>query len=271
MGGVGTISASRLLSETECKLSSCVKEALACLFGVEKFATYLKSSEFDLYTENRVLGLLFNHCYQFGKIGHCVYCILKFRFKIHHISGKENMVADALSRIFDSEEFHVQPTGTDNNILLFAPPRQEHSDLKIGQSENPFCIWGMQDVTNGVHVHYGMHNAFVVYTGVQGKACKSVVSACFHLIVLKYFHASLYGGHLGNSTTLQKIAGNFYWSSMKQDVTACVQSCSECQQCKPPRNTKLVLHYIDSPSFGKQLTWTFMGRCLAPRRSITVI
>ncbi|XP_063232460.1 nascent polypeptide-associated complex subunit alpha, muscle-specific form-like [Bacillus rossius redtenbacheri] len=56
--------ASRSLSESEQRLGVYEKEALACLFGLEKFESYLDAREFDLYTDNRALSWLFNHPHQ---------------------------------------------------------------------------------------------------------------------------------------------------------------------------------------------------------------
>jgi len=50
------------------------------------------------------------------------------------------------------------------------------------------------------------------------------------LEVMKLAHDSLWGGHFATKKTLQRIHTNFYWPSMKQDISKYTQSCEECQK-----------------------------------------
>ena len=53
--------ASRCLSDIEKKYSQCEKEALAIVWGCERFHLYLYCSEFIIYTDNQALKFIFNH------------------------------------------------------------------------------------------------------------------------------------------------------------------------------------------------------------------
>jgi hypothetical protein len=97
-----TADASRMLTEQERKSASiCELECLAVVFGIDKFRQYLEHKEFLLETDNQVLSLLLNHPRQVGKIGRWVVKILSFKFKVQHIRGTQNVIADALSRMFE--------------------------------------------------------------------------------------------------------------------------------------------------------------------------
>jgi len=50
--------------------------------------------------------------------------------------------------------------------------------------------------------------------------------------ILYEFHSTLLGGHSGFTRTLQRIASQFYWHGMQQDIKEFVQSCLICQQAK---------------------------------------
>jgi len=50
--------------------------------------------------------------------------------------------------------------------------------------------------------------------------------------ILYEFHSTLLGGHSGFIRTLQRIASQFYWHGMQQDIKEFVQSCLICQQAK---------------------------------------
>ena len=48
------------------------------------------------------------------------------------------------------------------------------------------------------------------------------------------YHASLYGGHLGRTRTLSRLADRFYWSGMADDVMDWLNQCVACIKRKSP-------------------------------------
>ena len=48
------------------------------------------------------------------------------------------------------------------------------------------------------------------------------------------YHASLYGGHLGRTRTLVRLADRFYWSGMSDDVKDWLGQCVACIKRKSP-------------------------------------
>ena len=56
--------------------------------------------------------------------------------------------------------------------------------------------------------------------------------------ILKTFHDSPLGGHLGLEKTYDKIRHHYYWSSMFIDIQHWVKSCVDCQMRKTPRNKR---------------------------------
>jgi hypothetical protein len=71
------------------------------LFGTEKFLKYIEHQEFTLETDNQALSWLVSHPRKLGKIGRWVAKISALKFQVRHIRGTQNIVADALSRMFD--------------------------------------------------------------------------------------------------------------------------------------------------------------------------
>ncbi|KAJ8883523.1 hypothetical protein PR048_015367 [Dryococelus australis] len=78
------------------------------MWGVEKFSAYLEHQEFDLMSDNQALTWLYTHPKQVGKIGSWIALLNCFRFKIAHVKGKDNTIADCLSRIYDEQDYEVQ-------------------------------------------------------------------------------------------------------------------------------------------------------------------
>lgn len=240
---------SRLLTESERHLSAYEKEALACVYGVEKFSTYLDSNEFDLYTDNQALSWLLGHSNHFGKLGRWVYRLTRYRFKIHHVKGETNIVADSLSRMFDPTEFHVSEETDLLPLAVFSTPPNLYADIKEAQKNDSFCKTCINDMKQNITTQYKLIDGFLMFTGKNSKQRKIVVPSVFHNALFQYFHASVYGGHLGIHKTYHKIASHFYWPTLRNDVAAKVKTCLDCQKCKPPLNTKIGMHSVDAVNY----------------------
>ena len=83
----------------------CIRDRV---YALDKFRRFLEHAEFLLETDNQALSWLLAHPWQLGKIGRWVVKISSFKFKVQHIRGTQNVVADALSRMF-SQPSEVQP------------------------------------------------------------------------------------------------------------------------------------------------------------------
>jgi hypothetical protein len=92
--------ASRTLTQQERKYSAYELECLAVLFGLDKFRAYLEHVEFDLEMDNQALMWCLSHPRQLGRIARWVIRLSPFKFDVHHIRGSQNVIADALSRMY---------------------------------------------------------------------------------------------------------------------------------------------------------------------------
>jgi hypothetical protein len=100
--------ASRTLSVQERRVLSAYElECLAVLFGFDKFRKYLEHQEFLLETDNQALSWLLAHPRQLGKIGRWIARISLFKFRVQHIRGTQNVIADTLSRMFTEEQSNL--------------------------------------------------------------------------------------------------------------------------------------------------------------------
>jgi hypothetical protein len=66
----------------------------------------LEHAEFHLETDNQALSWLLLHLRQLGKICRWVVRISSLKFKVQHIRGTQNIVAETLSRIFEGQVPH---------------------------------------------------------------------------------------------------------------------------------------------------------------------
>lgn len=91
--------ASRTLNEHECKYSTIEKELLAIVWATKYFRPYLYGRKFVIRTDHKPLQWLHNLKEPNSKLQRWKIKLEEFNFDIEYLSGKENKVADALSRV----------------------------------------------------------------------------------------------------------------------------------------------------------------------------
>ena len=90
--------ASRKLLPRERNFSTIEREALAIVWGVQKFAHYLLGNHFVLESDHHPLQYLHQAKFQSERLMRCALVLQPYRFTVHVIKGGDNIGADFLSR-----------------------------------------------------------------------------------------------------------------------------------------------------------------------------
>jgi hypothetical protein len=208
---------SRLLTSAEANYSRHEKECLAVVCGCEKCRTYLEHREFVLHCDNLSLCWLLNRAKDVGRLGRWVLRLVPFKFRVRHTRGTDNVVADALSHMFEGMPV-VPSDGTYLASLQSLP--LIYSSLGDHQKSDPFCV----DLRARIETRQEAVDNFQIfkdrlsYFPPRAQRRRYVVPLSLRRMLLQYFHDSVYGGHLGALKTLQKIMVNFYWPKMREEV-----------------------------------------------------
>ncbi|KAG6453944.1 hypothetical protein O3G_MSEX008407 [Manduca sexta] len=96
--------ASRPLNKAEKNYPTIQKELLAIVWSVKYFRPYLYGREFTIMTDHKPLVYLFGMKDPSSRLLKFRLILEEFNFKIVYVRGKENVVADALSRICITSE-----------------------------------------------------------------------------------------------------------------------------------------------------------------------
>ena len=91
--------ASKKLSSVECKYSTLERECLAIVWRMTKFRLYLAGKPFILQTDHKPLSYLNQAKFQNDQIMRWALALQGYDYKVESIPGKDNVVANYLSRI----------------------------------------------------------------------------------------------------------------------------------------------------------------------------
>ena len=230
--------ASRVLTECERKYDAYEGECLAVLFGCDKFRPYLEHREFLLECDNQALSWLLSHPRQLGRIARWVVRISSLKFRVQHIKGTLNVFADALSRMYDTNE---EPTAPETesirvNAVKIVWPQFPiaHMDIKTFQEADSDLKPKLDALREGKHLsRYLLVQDVLCSKTARDKQAKIVLPKALTNMVFNYYHQSPLGGHLGTFKTLAKIRNHFTYLNMNEDVHLKVKNCIECAKAKP--------------------------------------
>lgn len=234
--------ASRTLTQAEKKASPIYElECLAIVFGVDRFRRFLEHSEFLLETDNMALSWLLAHPRQLGKIGRWVIRISSLKFKVQHVRGSQNILADTLSRMYHLPSETGQDTVPDSSAILLSFPLAFEGILQH-QLRDPELGPIIQELKEGKeHKPYSLSKGVLCCCARQQRAPKVVLPSALVPMVFDYYHTSRVGGHLGIHKTIAKIRKEFIYKGMDRDIAGRVRSCGICSLSKPAQNAKFGL------------------------------
>lgn len=234
--------ASRKLSQAEQKYSIYELEGLAVVFGFEKFNLYLAHRKFILQTDNSALSWVLNHPKQVGKIARWILKIQDFKFDVEHIRGTQNIVADTLSRMYQTNKVEQKDKVNEAEMssMLLSDFPVVFEDFLEKQKEDPELLVIINKLKENEDVFpYSLNKGMLVVKVRNLPDLKIVVPNDLKKLIFKYFHDTISGGHLGIFKTTEKIKQKFTWKGLNQDITRMVKQCLLCAKSKPAQQTNV--------------------------------
>lgn len=239
--------ASRLLNGAEKNYHTMEKEMLAVVWGINNFRPYLYGRFFTVITDHKPL---------LGDTKNTPLRILKWKLKLSEYSftlvykmGRENVVADALSRICEERIFIT--TRSQKKLLKGEKIKKlENKESKTKVQKKPMT---------GAEIMTALEPLVPVELKEQIKNSKSnfksnginiriILDDKEKLDIIKEAHNSLVGGHQGVYRTFTAIHGKVRWRNMLNDVAKFIRNCSSCKKNKSGIKTKVPMA-ITSTSF----------------------
>jgi hypothetical protein len=195
------------------------KELYALVRVLEVWQHYLLPKEFVIHSDHEALKYLKSQGKLNRRHAKWIEFIETFPYVVKHKSGKDNIVADALSRRCALiTQLDTKVLGLESIKTLYAAD----ADFK-----EPFsrCIDG-----KGWDKYY-VHDGFLFRTN---KIC---IPACsIRPVLLQEAHEGGLAGHFGVKKTLDMLSDHFFWPHMRRDVQRHVGCCIICLKAKSRLN-----------------------------------
>lgn len=221
---------SKKLSPAERKYSAFDRELLAIYSAVRHFRHMVEARQFTIYTDHKPITFAFRH-----KDSQCsprqfryLDFIGQFSTDIQHVSGKNNVVADALSRIEELEialDFEALATSQENDTEL-NNYQQDGSSLQLKRMRIP-----------GVKT--------MVVCDVSTATARPFITRPFRKAAFDTVHRL---SHPGANATVKMATQRFVWPSINKDCRKWAKTCIPCQQAKISRHVTTNVGSFTPPS-----------------------
>ena len=245
-------SASRTLTTAEKNYGVVEREALAIVYGIHYFRSYLFGKTFIVISDHQCLKYLQTFKNPNSRIVRWLLALQDFSFEIFYRSGKENVVADALSRLDNSDNAQVNAVTSD--IPQF-DPTQILKNIQSYQESDPFCANIIRYLTHSIlstdnktacetitwSRYMSVHNGllFHFWTCISDKRMSKcikqlVVPLSMQSQALKFAHCDDISPSHYSPKSFEKLRLHFFWRGMHADLMKFIQKCESCQKLKNP-------------------------------------
>ena len=198
------------------------KEMCAIMHALERWRPFLLGRHFKVYTDHRSLVHFKTQSNLNQRQLRWQEKAADYDMEILYKPGKENVVADALSRIRI-------------NLLCPLPTRSLQAQVIKGYKNSPLGklikeVEKREEPTN----RYTVENGLLYYrTDEFGSWRLCLPDIPYRKTVIHDNHDLAIAGHPGYIKTYSKIARTYYWPNMSRDIRKHVQECDGCQRTKP--------------------------------------
>ena len=231
--------ASRVLTAAEKNYSQIEREALALVYGVQKFRQYLLGRPFILRTDHKPLISLFNPhksvpMLTSTRLKKWRLVLAAYTYSLAFVPGKNNIFADYLSRK-PALETPSKVEIVEEQVLQLVVERVVNAEAVSYETErDPVlskvlhftkCGWPLE-VTTDLLPYYRKRLEFTLQSGVLVWDSRIVIPQSLQSILLKDLHSE----HTG-MVRMKRVARKYvWWPNIDQHIEETVRQCFLCQE-----------------------------------------
>ncbi|XP_065204117.1 uncharacterized protein K02A2.6-like [Planococcus citri] len=242
--------ASRTLTPAEKNYSVIDREALAIIFGIDKFYKYLYGRHFTLQCDHQPLERLFGEKSELPKLAasrlvRWAIQLSAFDYTFKYVPGKKNCLADTLSRLpvpginptsFESEASlvinQIVSETIENLALTSQLIRSRTSSDPILQQIVRFIAqhWPLKkDVSDEIMPFFNRRDLLSYEQGIIMLGSRVVIPASLQKPVLEKLHYT----HPGINAVKSLARTTVWWPNCDNDIEIFIKRCEHCQRAGP--------------------------------------
>ena len=227
---------SRKLSKTEKGYSAFDRELLAIYLSIKHFRYFVEGREFIIFTDQKpLIDSLLSSTEKTPRQSRHLDFISQFTSDIQYVKGRENVVADTLSRL-DEACSVSDPSITYEQLALSQKADSELRGLleaKVRPKGSKFCLQAF---------HF---ENFKIFCDSSSSQVRPYVPADLRKTIFSQLHSL---SHPGVRATRKLISSRYFWPSLNKDVGNWSRDCIPCQKSKVHRHVKSPTGQIELPS-----------------------
>ena len=225
---------SRKLSSSEIKYSTFDRELLGIFASIKHFRHFVEGREFTVYTDHKPLTCaLESKTDRSPRQTRQLEYISQFTNDIQYIKGKNNIIADTLSRLPEINEIICK--NIDFNTLYSEQQKDKNlQDLISSNSKH-----SLKEIEIPV-----LNLKIWCDVSFKNKRPRPYLPNSMRKICYEKLHNI---SHPGVRGTRKLILSRYFWPEMRKDINKWATNCIHCQQCKINRHTKTPIQMIDIP------------------------
>ncbi|KAF1323160.1 Pol protein, partial [Globisporangium splendens] len=260
---------SRLLKAAEKNYPVHDKELLAIKYALLKFRVHLLgATPFVVYTDHASLRTAINSPHLSQRMARWLAFFSEFNFRVEYKPGKENVLADALSR---RPDYKSSADSSSDALCLERTPDLMHLSISRVQTklkDNIQSLYPKDDECRLLIAHFDGSSKESLPAKLESKLARFSYhdGLLWHrlsnfdyprvyvphdqdlkLSILHEFHDAPASGHLGREKTFLQVSNVFWWPHQYKWVANYVRSCEQCQRVKPAGKNKAPLHPLPIP------------------------
>ena len=231
---------SRKLSDNE-KSYSVSEEFLAVLWATERLHQYLYGRPFTVRTDHQDLRQLLLKGFEGGsarcRVIRWATKLMQYNFAVQYIPGKENRVADALSRVpLNSHDSHIElfSVSLDNSSTSAPVTLEEIRSETRADDELQTLIATVQNgwpsrinqIPQTLRKFWNVRGEISLIDEVLLKQDKYIIPATLQDRLVNFAH----DGHMGISKCKARLRQYYWWANLNESVESSIRACPCCRE-----------------------------------------